>query len=114
MRKATKARTEIVETEMIEVEATVHKQEEITAEESADELVDSDMLPVYDFSKGIRGKYVQRLAEGSNIIVLAPDLAEIFPDSAAVNDALRALADIAQRQVKTQKNQKQTNSELRR
>jgi len=49
---------------------------------------DTDMLDEYDFSKGIRGKYIKRLAEGSNVVVLSPDVAEVFPDSASVNEAL--------------------------
>lgn len=61
---------------------------------------DADLLPHYDFSKGVRGKYVQRLAAGSNVVVLAPDVAARFPDSDAVNEALRALVHIAERQVK--------------
>jgi len=60
---------------------------------------DPDMLDDYDFSQGVRGKYVQRFAEGSNVIVLSPDLAEMFPDSESVNQALRLLADIANRSV---------------
>ena len=43
----------------------------------------------YDFSKGIRGKYARKYHQGSNIIVLDPDLAERFPNSQAVNRALR-------------------------
>ena len=66
----------------------------------AEKASDPEMLKEYDFSKGVRGKYVQRLAAGSNIVVLAPDLAELFPDSESVNEALRALVNIAQRQVK--------------
>ena len=61
---------------------------------------DPDLLEKYDFSKGVRGKYVQRLTAGSNIVVLAPDVAELFPDSESVNEALRALVNIAQRQAK--------------
>ena len=60
---------------------------------------DSDMLDDYDFSQGVRGKYVQRFAQGSNVVVLSPDLAEMFPDSEAVNNALRLLVDIADRSV---------------
>ncbi len=71
-----------------------------------DPTADPDMLPEYDFSKGVRGKYVQRLAAGSNVVVLAPDVAALFPDSDAVNEALRALAHIAQRQVKPNLNSK--------
>ena len=46
----------------------------------------------YDFRGGVRGKYAGRYAEGSNVVVLDPDVAEAFPDAAAVNDALRELA----------------------
>lgn len=55
---------------------------------------DSDMLDEYDFSQGILDKYTQRYSEGSNIVKLDDDVAEIFPDERAVNDALRALAKI--------------------
>ena len=53
-----------------------------------------DMSPEYDldYSKGIRGKYYARmLKEGSNVVVLDPDVAQRFRTSAAVNDALRKL-----------------------
>jgi len=59
---------------------------------------DPDMLAEYDFSNGIRGKYVKRFAEGTNLVALSPDVAELFPDSESVNEALRAIAKIAQRQ----------------
>lgn len=52
---------------------------------------DDDMLPEYDFSKGVRGKYAKRYAEGTNLVLLAPDVAAAFPNSDAVNDALRAI-----------------------
>lgn len=55
---------------------------------------DDDLRPEYDldFSKGERGRYYQRLLkEGSNTVILEPDVARVFPDSAAVNDALRAV-----------------------
>ena len=55
-----------------------------------------DIKPEYDFSHGVRGKYVSRLAEGANIAVLDSDVASIFPDSASVNEALRALGQIIQ------------------
>lgn len=48
------------------------------------------MLPEYDFSKGVRGQTYRRYAEGTNVVVLDPDNAKVFPDSDAVNDALRA------------------------
>jgi hypothetical protein len=53
---------------------------------------DDDCLPEYDFSGGVRGEYARRYAEGSNVVVLEPDVAARFPDSAAVNEALRSLA----------------------
>jgi uncharacterized DUF497 family protein len=49
----------------------------------------------YDFGGGERGRYAKRFAEGTNVIVLDPDVAEVFRNSAEVNDALRALARIA-------------------
>jgi len=53
-----------------------------------------DMQEEYDFSGGIRGKYIQRLAGGSNLVVIDPDVATIFPDHASVNNALRHLAAV--------------------
>ena len=50
-----------------------------------------EMRPEYDFSKGVRGKYVERVREGTNVVVLDPDVAAAFKDSAAVNTALRQL-----------------------
>lgn len=58
-----------------------------------------EMLDEYDFSGAVRGKYARRYAEGNNIVVLSPDVAEAFPDSRAVNDALRALLTVARRSV---------------
>jgi hypothetical protein len=52
---------------------------------------DSDeMRPEYDFSGGVRGKYAGHFARGTNVVVLAPDVAEAFKTSRAVNDALRS------------------------
>lgn len=53
---------------------------------------DSGMLEEYDFSQGARGHYAPRYAEGSNVVVLDPDVARVFPSSESVNRALRALA----------------------
>jgi hypothetical protein len=51
----------------------------------------------FDYSKAVRGKYYHRLLkEGANVIVLEPDLAKVFQDSAAVNDALRSLLEVTQ------------------
>jgi hypothetical protein len=59
---------------------------------------DGEMSDEYDFSGGVRGKYVGRFAKGSNVVVLDPDVARVFTDSESVNQALRALADIIQHQ----------------
>ncbi len=48
------------------------------------------MQAEYDFSHGVRGKYASRYATGSNVVVLAPDVAAHFPTSAAVNRQLRS------------------------
>jgi hypothetical protein len=56
---------------------------------------DDEMRDHYEFSSGVRGKYAARYAEGSNVVVLAPDVAEVFPDSVAVNEALRTLVRIS-------------------
>jgi hypothetical protein len=53
-----------------------------------------ELRPEYDFdySKAVRGKYYKRLLdEGSNVVILAPDIAKTFRDSASVNEALRSL-----------------------
>jgi hypothetical protein len=55
---------------------------------------DPDMLEEYDFSKGVRGKYTKRFAEGTNVVVLDPDVAEYFPDHESVNKSLRCLVAI--------------------
>jgi hypothetical protein len=62
---------------------------------------DPDMLEKYDFSKGIQGKYAKKYAEGTNVIVIEPDVAKYFPDHDSVNQALRSLAEIIKRQKKT-------------
>jgi hypothetical protein len=62
---------------------------------------DPEMLDEYDFGKGVRGKFARRYAEGTNIVVLAPDVAHMFPDSQAVNEALRTLVRIGQQAGKT-------------
>jgi hypothetical protein len=56
-----------------------------------------EMRREYDFSGGVRGKYLPRLAKGANVVVLDRDIAKIFPTSKAVNDALRVLAEAGRR-----------------
>lgn len=50
------------------------------------------MRPEYDFSKAVRGATAARYAEGTNVVFLDPDVAKIFPDTRAVNEALRTIA----------------------
>ena len=61
---------------------------------------DGEMRDHYDFSGGIRGKYAARYAEGRTLVVLAPDRAEVFPDSIALNEALRTLERMSARTVR--------------
>ena len=53
-------------------------------------ISEDEMLPEYDFSEGVRNKYAERYAEGTNLVLLEPDLAAQFPDSESVSRALRA------------------------
>lgn len=53
------------------------------------------MRPEYDFSHAVRGVTAARYAEGTNVVLLDPDVAQLFPDSRAVNEALRTLGRLA-------------------
>ena len=55
------------------------------------------MRPEYDFSRAERGKTAARYAEGCNVVTIAPDLLDVFPDAASVNEALAALAPVLRR-----------------
>ena len=66
--------------------------------EMADEL-----RPEYDLSKlkgGVRGKYAKRFQQGTNLVLLSPDVAKYFPDEQSVNDALRSLVNIAKTELR--------------
>ena len=56
-----------------------------------------EMRAEYDFSGGVRGKYVEKYRRGTNVILLEPKVAEAFPDSKSVNDTLKAVLAIATR-----------------
>lgn len=58
------------------------------------DVPDDEILPEYSLRGGVRGKYAERFAGGTNLVRLDPDVAAVFPTSEAVNHALRALADI--------------------
>ena len=55
-----------------------------------------EMRDHYDFRGGVRGKYARRYAEGSNVVVLDRDVAEMFPDRESVNEALRAVGRVVE------------------
>lgn len=55
------------------------------------------MRPEYDFSGAVRGVTARRYAQGANVVIVAPDLLDVFPDAKSVDDALRALAPILRR-----------------
>jgi hypothetical protein len=61
-------------------------------------IVEDSLREEYDLSLlqgGVRGKYYKQASAGANLVLIEPDLAELFPDSASVNRALRLLADTA-------------------
>ncbi len=69
-------------------------------EKEVDELED-ELRPSYDFSKmpgSVRGKYVERYRSGTNVVLLDHDVVQAFPTSESVNEALRLLLRVAQRQ----------------
>ena len=63
---------------------------------------EADVQPEYDFAGGVRGKYARRYSQGANVVVLEPDVARAFPNAAAVNSSLRALAAFVKQQRKAQ------------
>ncbi len=60
---------------------------------------DQDMRGEYDFTNGVRGKYFEQCRRGTIVVALDPDVADAFPDSASVNEALRLLIQLARKQV---------------
>jgi hypothetical protein len=55
---------------------------------------DMEMLKEYDFREGVRGKYYKSYREGSNVVLLEPEVVKEFPDSKSVNEALKSLIKI--------------------
>ena len=66
---------------------------------SNDPETKEEMREEYDFSGGVRGKYYKQYMQGTNVVLLEPDVAEVFRDSESVNQALRVLINIAKNQV---------------
>ncbi len=65
------------------------------------EIEGDELRPEYDLSQlkgSVRGKYVERYRAGTNLVLLEPDVAAAFPDTKAVNQALRLLIKVAQTQ----------------
>ena len=58
---------------------------------------EAPMRSDYDFSGGVVGKYARRYQAGTNLVLLDPDVAGLFPDSKSVNEALRSLVRIVER-----------------
>ncbi len=64
--------------------------------------LDDELRAEYDFSKlkgGVRGKYAKQFHAGTNLVLLEPDIAKVFPNDEAVNEALRQLIKIAKSRV---------------
>jgi hypothetical protein len=63
----------------------------------------------YDLSQlkgGVRGKYYRQFTDGTNLVLLDPDVADAFPDAKAVNDALRVLVNVASQRVRPARKRK--------
>jgi len=64
--------------------------------------MDDELRPEYDLKallkRGVRGKYADRFREGTNLVLLDPDIAQAFPDAAAVNEALRLVIQLTELQ----------------
>lgn len=56
------------------------------------------MRPEYDFSSAVRGVTAPRYAQGANVVVIDPDVLDVFPNGTAVNETLRALAPVLRHQ----------------
>ncbi len=72
--------------------------------EEAQPETGDELRPEYDVAKllkdGVRGKYAERYREGTNLVLLAPDVAEAFPNEEAVNEALRLVIQLAKIQIR--------------
>lgn len=66
------------------------------------------MRPEYDFSDAVRGVTAARYAQGTNVVLLDPDVAELFPDTRAVNEALRTFARLVRVAPRPQTKHKRT------
>jgi hypothetical protein len=79
--------------------------------------VDDDLRPEYDLSQlkgGVCGKYYKRAMAGTNLVLIEPDLAKVFPDTDSVNRALRLLVDAASSATTPRRKRAVQNRRLRR
>lgn len=67
----------------------VPRQNDAYMKKTSDKPVDDEMRPEYGLRGGVRGKYYERYQQGTNVVLLEPDIAKVFRDSATVNEALR-------------------------
>ncbi len=66
--------------------------------------MDDELRPEYDLAQlqgGVKGKYAERFHQGTNLVLLEPDVAQAFPNSQSVNEALRLLLKLAKSQVES-------------
>ena len=85
---------------------SLHAEKESFMKKVESEMEEDELRAEYDLSqlKGrVRGKYVERYRAGTNLVLLEPDVAAVFPDAKAVNEALRLLIKVAENQVSNQR-----------
>jgi|GEM_PF-1199068 len=83
----------------LEEDGRVHRIPPYTFGVSQEPEDDDDLQPEYDFSGAVRGKYYERYQQGTNVVLLDPDVAQTFKDSESVNRALRLLVDLARHEI---------------
>ena len=62
--------------------------------------ISEELRPEYkreDLGEGVRGKYFEDYSKGTNLVLLSPEVAKVFPTAEAVNDALRSLINLAEK-----------------
>jgi hypothetical protein len=81
------------------VRENLRGEKERSMKKDSDRELDDDLRPEYDLSEilkgGVRGKYAERYRAGTNLVLLAPDVARAFPNEEAVNQALRLVIQLA-------------------
>jgi hypothetical protein len=83
----------------------------------SEKKVSEDLRPEYDLSQltgGVRGKYYRQATEGTNLVLIEPDLARVFPTTESVNRALRLLVDTAEAAAPVRRQRGAPNNRLKR